>query len=1155
MKKGYLKSMIVLATIFLFGSYVANAQYDVTVAKDGSGNFTTLQAAIDAAPAGQTTPYKIFIKKGKYVEKVTIPATKTFLYLIGESINETIISWNDYTGKPGGSSNVSSLTINGNDCALITLTVENSWGRQNDGPQALAVQANADRLIYKKCRFISGQDTFMANGNGRRQYFSNCYFDGNTDFIYGSAIAAFDSCVIFCRDRLDGSAGGYLTAADTPPLQTYGYVFRNCLLPLNNGTTTYTLGRPWGNDVQPYSSKTKVVFLNCRMGKNISPQRWSPWSTATDTTVITYAEYNTMYFNGTPVDLSKRLSWTQQFDSTTAAPYLVNSNLFGTWDPCAVLASACALMDPFLSLSNIRVNRNTTASTIKFNLCWPVNGATLELLRSTDSLNFATTATSVSSFTTVTDTSVAYQFTDALPAAGVSYFYRVKVSKAGLESASGDTMLMVNTSIPLSGDFRSTGSGGWSNNASAISTLTSGAVTAVTITSSPTGYTSAPTVTFAAPPTGGTRATGTAVLTGDIITGVTITTAGAGYTTAPSVTFSTTGVGGNSIWEKYSSSSNTWSAVAFGTGPSNTNVTIQSGHTITLNGLASATNLTIQNGAILNSTGNAAGSGVTAPQTIRIGSGTAPVTATLQNDGTLGSTTGTGDGVLLEVFSSCSDFTITGAGTTMISRMRPTPGNKNALNIVIDQNMSFGYNNVCFTGFYNSSANLATENCTITINPGSTVTIANPSGGIHGSANLSANPQGNVTYNINGILDLSAMTTIQNFVPSTNASSVASVTTMNINGTVLLGKGGINTISSVATNPATARININDGGVLDASLANTLKTTTAANGSFFIIGGAGLLKRTVDANATLFPIGTSATSYTPVLLSNSSTADAISVGVNNVFANPLANPLSAVSKQWNIIPTSVSGDVVNASFGWGTADQGATFSPTGSLVGAQYNGSAWVGTATTIDSGAGTLSSPYMASVTGLTSFGNFAIANASALPLKLVSFNAAYANKQVKIGWATANETLLSSFAIERSIDGKNFTSIGTMKANNIVGRNNYSFVDANVDAGIVYYRLKSINTNGTYAYSNDVSVRIAKIGLSIYPNPVTSAVTVSYDKVGANAVLKVYAIDGKQLIVKPLVQNATQSAVNLSGLAKGSYLLTITNGNETQRATIIKQ
>ena len=361
MKKMYTKSTLIFSLLITCFSFVVNAQYDITVAQDGSGNFTTVQAAINAAPSGQTVAYKIFIKKGKYREKVTIPSTKTFLYFIGESINETIISWDDYSGK-AGVTEIATVTINANDCAFMSMTVENTWGRMNDGPQALAIKANADRLIFKNCRFISGQDTVMAHGNGKRQYYNNCYIDGNTDYIYGSAIAAFDSCVIFSRDRTDGSTGGYLTAASTPPGQTYGYVFRNCLMPDNNGNTFYTLGRPWGNDVQPYTSETKVVFLNCRMGRTIVPARWSPWSATTNTAVVTYAEYNSKYFNGNLVDLSGRVSWSQEFNATQAAPYFVNSNLFGTWDPCAVLASACVPLNPILSVSNVRVNRNSSDS-------------------------------------------------------------------------------------------------------------------------------------------------------------------------------------------------------------------------------------------------------------------------------------------------------------------------------------------------------------------------------------------------------------------------------------------------------------------------------------------------------------------------------------------------------------------------------------------------------------------------------------------------------------------------------------------------------------------------------------------------------------------------------------------------------------------------
>ncbi len=1133
------KQVFLFSILLALFSTAANAQYDVIVAKDGSGSFTTLQAAIDAAPAARTNAYKIFVKKGKYREKVTIPSTKPFLYIIGESINETIISWDDYAGK-AGVIEIATITMNAADCAMIGLTVENAWGRQNDGPQALAVKANASRLIFKNCRFISGQDTVQATGTGNKQYFSNCYFDGNTDYIYGSAIAAFDSCVVFSRDRTDGSGGGYLTAANTPIGQTYGYVFRNCLLPNNNGTTTYTLGRPWGNDVQPYTSETKVVFLNCRMGTTIIPARWSVWSATTNTAAITYAEYNTMYFNGMPVDLSQRLSWTQQLNSTQAAPYFVNSNLFGTWDPCAVLASTCVPMSPILSMSNVRVNRSTSASTVKFNLCWPANGATIQLLRSTDSLNFATTAAVVGTLNVTTDTTVSYQFTDALPPSGTSYFYKVKATKTGLDASTSDTMLKVNISIPLNGDYRSAGSGPWSNNVSSLATLTSGAVTAVAITASPSGYTSAPTITFTAAPSGGTTATGTAILTGGVVTGVTITNPGAGYTAVPTLTFSTTGVGGNSIWEKYTSSTSTWGAVTLGTAPSNANVTIVSGHTVTLNSLSSATNLTIQNSAVLNSTGTAAGSGVLGPQTLRAGSGTAPVTTVIQNDGLFGSTNGVGDGIILEAFNTCNSLTITGSGTTSIARFRPTAGNANNLNVVIDQNMSFGYNNVSFTGYYNTSTNLATENVTVTINAGKTVKIANASGGVHAGAALNSNPQGNVTYNINGILDLSSVTSLQNFVPSSNAASTASVTTMNIYGSVILGTGGLNTVSSVSTNLATAKINIKNGSVLDASLANTLTTTTGSTGCFFVVEGTGALKRNVGGTAKFFPIGTSATSYSPVTLTNTGIADNFTVGVKNTFSNALPNPSKAVTKQWSIVADNASGSNIAASFGWATSDQASGFSPSANLVVANYNGSSWLGTSATTATGTGTLADPYVTSAMGFTSYGNFAVANIEALPVTLLSFNAGYESNQIKTWWTTTNEINLSSFMVERSIDGTNFIPVGTVKAKNGTGNNSYSFVDANIGTDIVYYRLKSINTDGSYKYSKTVVLNSKlKDKLTVYPNPSTSSITITHNKANMNAMVEVYTADGRKLIIQKLQQGATQTSLDVSRLGNGNYWL----------------
>ncbi|MFP5041210.1 pectinesterase family protein [Parasediminibacterium sp. JCM 36343] len=1140
MKKKYNKSLSLFMAFMLFVCFASKAQYNVTVAKDGSGDFTTLQAAIDAAPSGQTTPYKIFIKKGKYREKVTIPSNKPFLYFIGESINETIISWNGVVGQ------FATMTINAPDCALMNMTLENSYGRQNDGPQALALQANADRLIFKNCRFISGQDTILANGAGNRQYFSNCYLDGNTDFVFGNAIVVFDSCVVFCRDRLDGSTGGYFTAANTPNGQKYGYVFRNCLLPENNGTTAYTLGRPWGNDVQsvpPNPSHTNVVFLNCRMGKNIVPARWSVWSAATDTTVITYAEYNTMYFNGTPVDLSHRLSWTQALTSTQAAPYFVNTNLFGTWDPCTALSSACVPMDARLSLSNVRTNRSTSSSTFRFNLCWPVKGAAIQLLRSTDSLNFSTTATTVASFTTITDTTVSYQFTDSLPAYGTAYFYRVQATKTGLEKALSDTMIKVDISIPINGDYRSAASGGWSNNASAISTLTSGAVSNVTVTSSPTGYTGVPTVTFAAAPAGGITATGTAIVTGGIVTAVTITNAGAGYTTAPSVTFSTTGVGGNSIWEKYTNG--IWSAVALGT-TANTNVTIKSGHTVTLNGLSSATNVTIEKGATLNSIGLAAGSGVTGVQTFRVGSGVAPVSSVLKNDGVFGSANGTGDGIILEIWTSCSNFTITGSGTTGISRLRPAPNNTNKLNVVVDQDISLGSNNSCFTGYYNTATNNANENTTFTINAGKTVKLTNPLGTIHGNASLNTNPQGNITYNVNGILDLSSQTTVQNFVPTSNAKSTASVTTLNINGKVILGKGGLNTISNITTNTGTAKINVNNGGLLDATLAvNTFKTTTASYGCFITLVGTGAIKRAVAANATLFPIGTSTTSYTPVTLTNSGTADNFTVGIKSTLDNPVADASKIVSKQWSITPDGTGANLL-ATFGWGTTDQAANFSPTASLFVGRYDGGNWVGTASTTATGTGTLADPYLTSDSNFTSFGNFVVSNAGVLPLKLLAFMAAQKSNLVSLAWATSNEINTHSFVVERSADSKNYTALATIKAKNVAGTNSYGYDDVAPLAGVAYYRLKLIDNDGKYSYSkiNLINAKLANV-FSIYPNPVVNSITVTRAFSAEKASLKVMSADGKIAAVYTINSNETQSVIDISKLASGHYNMVLYSNN----------
>ncbi|BAV07455.1 Por secretion system C-terminal sorting domain-containing protein [Filimonas lacunae] len=432
---------------------------NVVVAKDGSGTYTTLQAAIDAAPAGSTVPYVIFIKNGFYREKVNVPSNKPFIHLVGESASNTIISWNSYSGKVEdgvtiGTSTSATLTVKASDFFMLNITVENSTGYAGDGPQALAIAVNGDRCVFTHCRFIGGQDTFYHSGDNRH-YLLNCYIDGNTDFIFGSSTLVMDSCIIFPRDRVDGSAGGFVTAAATSAAVNYGEVFRDCLLTQNRGITSYTLGRPWQN--QP-----KTAFLNTRMGTSIQPVGWSSWNI--DTANVFYREYKTRNFSGGPVDVSKRISWSKQLSDSEAAAFYNNTNLFGSWNPYTAFPAINGPVTAELSVANFRAQRISNATVISWNLCWPVAEVTYDVYRSSDSIHF----TKVQTLSGVADSVVAFSTKDSLPARGTVYYYYVQASKAGY-AATRSYYAKIDPSVPLNGDFRSRASGVWTNNTGSVS--------------------------------------------------------------------------------------------------------------------------------------------------------------------------------------------------------------------------------------------------------------------------------------------------------------------------------------------------------------------------------------------------------------------------------------------------------------------------------------------------------------------------------------------------------------------------------------------------------------------------------------------------------------------------------------------------------------
>jgi len=433
---------------FLLGLFVlsmailtAQAQYDLVVAKDGSGNFTTVQAAINAAPTGRTTPYRIFIHNGKYQETVNIPASKPFIQLIGESVAGTLITFSNAASTPLagggmiGTFNSATVIINASDFSAMNISFENAFG---DGSQAVAVQVNGDRVAFSNCRFLGNQDTLLTNGiTGLRQYFKDCYIDGNVDFIFGSAIAVFDSCIIYAKTRTT-SGSSFITAANTQAGQTYGYVLRNCKIPSNTGGTLYYLGRPWQNSTgaSPVANN-KVVFLNAVLGSTIQQAGWTIWDAGTNTNLIFDAEYKSQNFDGSPTNISQRVPWSFQLGDADTATYSL-ANVFGNWDPCSASPGLCAFQSPAIVISNFKAIQGATLTSLTWNISWPISGVQYQLFRGTPATRTSSTFVKVGETDATNDTSVNFSLTDTLPPPG-GYLYYIRAS------APGETTLLTDT--------------------------------------------------------------------------------------------------------------------------------------------------------------------------------------------------------------------------------------------------------------------------------------------------------------------------------------------------------------------------------------------------------------------------------------------------------------------------------------------------------------------------------------------------------------------------------------------------------------------------------------------------------------------------------------------------------------------------------------
>ncbi len=282
--------------------------YDIVVAQDGTGDFSSVQQAINSVPDFRKKQTRIFIRNGFYREKIIIPETKDSLILIGEDAFKTIISYNNFASKPSGygdqlgTSGSASVYICPSNFTAENITFENAAGPVG---QAVAVIVRSDKAQFYNCRFIGFQDTLYTHKPGSRQYYKNCYIEGTVDFIFGSSVAYFDGCEIFSKNA------GYITAASTPQNSHFGYVFYRCRITGDTPHSFY-LGRPW----RPYAS---VVFAECEMSDVIIPEGWNNWGKASNEKTARFSEYKNP---GTGGNLqNKRTSWTKALTNRQMKKY------------------------------------------------------------------------------------------------------------------------------------------------------------------------------------------------------------------------------------------------------------------------------------------------------------------------------------------------------------------------------------------------------------------------------------------------------------------------------------------------------------------------------------------------------------------------------------------------------------------------------------------------------------------------------------------------------------------------------------------------------------------------------------------------------------------------------------------------------------------
>jgi len=317
----------ILAILLSTTAPVSQPAAAAVVAADGSGEFKTVQEAVNAAPqlTSRDRPWTILIKPGTYRELVYIQREKRYLTLRGGGADpsETVITYDLHANMPGldgqkiGTFRTPTVYIDADDFACENLTFENA-AKPRTG-QALAIRIDGDRVRFRRCRFLGWQDTIL--GNRGRHHFDDCYIAGAVDFIFGGATQWYENCHIHCL------GGGYITAASTREDIAYGFVFNHCRITAESADVRTYLGRPW----RAFASTT---FLNTEMPAAVRGAGWHNWDKPEREQTARYAEFNSRGA-GAGAAPDQRVAWSRQLRADEAKAITKEAVLAGSdgWKP------------------------------------------------------------------------------------------------------------------------------------------------------------------------------------------------------------------------------------------------------------------------------------------------------------------------------------------------------------------------------------------------------------------------------------------------------------------------------------------------------------------------------------------------------------------------------------------------------------------------------------------------------------------------------------------------------------------------------------------------------------------------------------------------------------------------------------------------------